>query len=180
MRLCRCVNDEFASIDIRVSACIQRTCCHQRNQGRIRSRSLFSCLVNRNRISEGKHLNIVRNSNLENAASDAFLIIKYFIEAKKFGTPIHDDSLKFSTCGTCIPLSRKNDCASQLCNLTVINFNRSLTLKPGLAVLVEYKSPSMPSKVFAVGKYAKKEGCCHIVKPENTQFIQSRQKTCVK
>lgn len=43
------------------------------------------------------------------------------------------------------------------------------TLKPGLQVLLEYKSPSIPSKVHAVGKYAKKDGCCQCVRPANVQ-----------
>ena len=42
---------------------------------------------------------------------------------------------------------------------------RLRTLNPGLAVLEEYSSPMMPSNVHAVGKYAKKAGCCHIVRP---------------
>lgn len=39
------------------------------------------------------------------------------------------------------------------------------TLKPGFVVPAEYKSPRIPSKVHAVGKYAKKFGCCQCVRP---------------
>lgn len=39
------------------------------------------------------------------------------------------------------------------------------TLKPGFDVLEDRRSPRMPSNVHAVGKYAKKEGCCQCVKP---------------
>lgn len=44
------------------------------------------------------------------------------------------------------------------------------TLKPGLVVLEEYSSPKIPSNVQAVGKYAKKEGCCQWVNPIKGPF----------
>jgi hypothetical protein len=53
-------------------------------------------------------------------------------------------------------------------NLRVIKQMR--TLKPGLVVLEEYSSPKIPSNVQAVGKYAKKEGCCQWVNPIKGPF----------
>src|SRR5258708_22427636 len=61
-------------------------------------------------------------------------------------------------------MSAKLTCVSQL------KPTSKRTLKPGLAVLEDSKSPSIPSKVLAVGKYAKKDGCCQCVKPRTSSW----------
>ena len=43
---------------------------------------------------------------------------------------------------------------------------RNLTLNPGLHALEAYRSAIIPSNVLAVGKNAKKFGCCQCVRPK--------------
>jgi len=53
-------------------------------------------------------------------------------------------------------------------------------LKPGFETLERYKSPSIPSKVHAVGKYAKKEGCCQCVIPSEGRLGHGGQRNKTK
>ena len=79
------------------------------------------------------------------------------VEAKEFCAPINDDSLQLSGSRTASPL------AQQYTTLVIewlVDEESNRTLNPGVGMLLEYKSPSIPSKVPAVGKKAKNEGCC--------------------
>ena len=81
-----------------------------------------------------------------------------------------------TTASSSVHAGLANHCVMRQESISLLSRNIIIkhTLKPGLAVLEDSKSPSIPSKVLAVGKYAKKDGCCQCVKPSTSSWTRER------
>ena len=106
-----------------------------------------------------------RVAYLDHASAHPRFVQEVVAQAEQLCTPVHHDLLQFRACWTTKPLFRAPSAIHVQCDA----LSRTvLTLKPGLETLEEYRSPMMPSKLQAVGKYAKKLGCCQCVRPGGT------------